>query len=123
MEHIKVIELPHKSAQGAVYTLLHKVNEIVAWVNDHDERLKPVQGLETLPGGWISVEDRLPEVPLEYDCMEVLVYCKCPVRERMVIQLEFFWRDSTIYDEGCIPGFDIPGITHWMPLPSPPEAE
>ena len=114
MEHIRVIELPHKSAQGAVYTLLEKVNEIVAWINGHEQCLAPC--------GWISVKDRLPEVPLEYDCMEVLVYCKCPVRERMVIQLEFFWRDSTIYDEGCIPGFDIPGITHWMPLPSPPEA-
>jgi len=89
---------------------------------EYDCVVKKADMLKLLGMEWISVKDRLPEVPMEYDCMEVLVYCKCPVRERMVIQLEFFWRDSTIYDEGCIPGFDIPGITHWMPLPEPPEA-
>ena len=117
VKHIGVIEMPHSSSQGAVYTLLEKVNEIVAWINDHEQRLAPVQGLETLPGGWISVKDRLPE-----EGTHVLVYGKPKIGEVPYIVDQIYEGDWMLWgvwnnvSRGYI-------VSHWMPLPAPPEAE
>lgn len=87
----------------------------------HDERLKPVCGIETLPGGWISVKDRLPEVPEGADAVQVLIYYECPVTHKKGIETDYFWRDSIVLNGEDASGFEYVGITHWMPLPAPPE--
>ena len=60
---------------------------------------------------WISVEDRLPKI----DSKDVLFYdpgfgvkigCYCGLRYD-----EHEWRDNSSYTN----------VTHWMPLPEPPE--
>lgn len=137
MEHIKVIELPHKSAQGATYTLLKKVNEVVTWINEHDATISISPTGEALAScctdaiapaltmnapAWISVKDRLPEVEDGADAVKVLVYYNCAISHAMEIGATYFWKDSLSLSENGLPGgFELLGVTHWMPLPEPPK--
>lgn len=59
---------------------------------------------------WISVKDEMPNVD-----QRVLVYQKDGVHGGHPIDIEYllsdgFWRDQGFWS----------GITHWMPLPKPP---
>ena len=60
---------------------------------------------------WISVEDRLPEGDLP---IHVLISAKRAGMERYVTSLSYL---------PAYGGFDhhYDRVTHWMPLPSPPE--
>lgn len=72
---------------------------------------------------WISVKDRLPELPDRKWCRRVVICCDVNghvspmywargiVRGELVERWEYIW--YRVYDVG--------GITHWMPLPEPPE--
>ena len=58
---------------------------------------------------WISVKDRLPE-PGEY----ILVYC--PTRKYAPVWLGWYWEDFFYLFEQ-----DDDDVTHWMPMPKPPQ--
>jgi len=62
---------------------------------------------------WISVEDRLP-TPYE----NVLVYAKNGVYGGNPIDIEFIFPEGNWNDQGI-----FCTITHWMPLPKPPEGQ
>lgn len=90
-------------------------------------------------GGWISVEDRLPETDDLSGCScDVLLYV--PEREGVrqhgvyIGKIRFtkgdpsgrsnFWGIPTKDSEWAIHGwsyFEHPVVTHWMPLPDAPE--
>jgi hypothetical protein len=70
---------------------------------------------------WISVKDRLPEVEDGSDAVKVLVYYNCAVSHTMEIGATYFWKDSLLLSENGLPyGFELLGVTHWMPLPDAP---
>jgi hypothetical protein len=56
---------------------------------------------------WISVKDRLPN-----EDENVLTYSSNPFYETFYIN-RLIGKDEWLYD----------GVTHWMPLPEPPESE
>lgn len=58
---------------------------------------------------WISVEDRLPEPPTQ-----CLVYSSKACRPRGM-------ETATYTEWGWMTAAYFPEITHWMPLPTPPE--
>ncbi len=60
---------------------------------------------------WISVKDRLPENEGRY-----LVACGWPGRQHL--RVEICYLDSTL-KRMLWTGID--NVTHWMPLPPPPE--
>lgn len=71
-------------------------------------------------GGWISVKDRLPE-----ESKNVLVYCKGGYMSS--VSFSHMWKafnhfdsqgDPTEGDNHC-----FLDVTHWMPMPEPPEEE
>ena len=70
--------------------------------------------------GWISVEERLPETEGDY-----LVWNK----EKKKIEIRFFYRLPPHYPVESHPEIreyfgnfaDYKRITHWMPLPEPPQ--
>lgn len=63
---------------------------------------------------WISVEDRLPE-----GHVQVLMWsAKWNIAEAGSYYNKSFWVHSEIGD-----GYIADDITHWMPLPAPPEKE
>ena len=70
---------------------------------------------------WISVKDRPPEMPPDktaegYAQMQVLVWCD---KGR---QCAWFQVDTkTFYDQPGLFGTEVDGVTHWMPMPEPPE--
>ena len=81
-------------------------------------------------GEWTSVEDRLPDIENEnirqYNrCYSesIRVLCACKQKSGKVMVKEGYCR---IYDDNDIywriPG-SIDSVTHWMPLPEPPEKE
>jgi hypothetical protein len=120
MEHIKVIELPHKSAQGATYTLLEKVNEVVTWINEHGalascctDAIAPA--LTVNAPAWISVKDRLPE-----EGTHVLVCGRPKIGEVPYIVDKIYKGDWMLW--GVWNNTSRYIVTHWMPLPAPPEA-
>lgn len=76
----------------------------------------------TLPNEWVSVEERLPELPEKDWCSKMVISCdknghvapmiweRAQVRGKMIERWKYHW--DRIYDGA--------GITHWMPLPAPP---
>lgn len=77
------------------------------------EVLRMIDEQETIlvkPPKWISVKDRLPEKGTD-----VIANSKiCGVTPA------FYDNDGTYYD---LNGDGVRGVTHWMPLPEPPEVE
>lgn len=83
--------------------------ETADWYNnaDRDEVIEPLVLRSPTIGGWISVEDRLPDKqPCEY-----LVVNGNNVET--AICLDNMW----------ITPRRVTKITHWMPLPTPPEVK
>ena len=70
-----------------------------------------------MDNGWISVEERLPDGPLD-----VQVYCS-DTNEQFVA---FHLGRGRFQFGSCAAEFDriqlicTPPLTHWMPLPAPP---
>ena len=67
------------------------------------------------PVGWIPVTERLPEAG-----ERVLCYCRANIYEVMKMRTDGDWvHNDKVYDSAYMSGF----VTHWMPLPRPPEEE
>ena len=76
---------------------------------------------------WIDVNDKLPEletIPAKIDSRQkpksIRVLCACKQRSGKVLVKEGFyelWGDRPVWR---IPG-SIDVVTHWMPLPEPPD--
>lgn len=88
-----------------IFGLIRKVNEIIDHLNKKES-----------PGpGWISVKDRLPN-PGEF----VLIYtahdpdCSEFTQFEVASHNKYGWVAQGDYNP-------IPEVTHWMPLPEPPE--
>lgn len=69
-------------------------------------RLLSIPAADVAPVGWISVKDRLPEPETE-----VLVVC---------VRNGYRFICPVIYETGTTLTVDC-AVTHWMPLPEPPE--
>ena len=80
-----------------------EVHELLAEIETRDKR---VAELEAEQARWVMVSERLPEL---YD--KVLVYCEHGYTTEVTI---------LNYEAGLFP-FD--NVTHWMPLPKPPEVQ
>ena len=108
---------------------------LIKWINEsrcadcpdkQDERCAACQwddaimSIETAPtiGGWISVKDRLPEEkmnPYTQDYQEVI--CSLSTRFGSDVRVYKFGRGHFWHGPADIGKY----ITHWMPLPEPPE--
>jgi hypothetical protein len=88
---------------GKQFTLRDKLDEIT------DEKIALLTAIDALEQdiGWISVKDRMPE-----EGVDVLVYLN-----RKDADVDFVDKSGNFfyYDEGK--------VTHWRPLPEPPESE
>ena len=79
-----------------------------------DQVLHDIQAMPTLtpPNDWVSVEERLPE-----NHAQVLMWsAKWKIAEAGSYYNQHFWVYSEIGD-----AYIADDITHWMPLPEPPE--
>ena len=99
---------------------------------DMDKVRKAVQNMPTLtpPNEWVSVEERLPKYNIREDgeliSSKILCYCETDKTVHLVVSQKFYTgRKGEIvhpvfryYDEG---GDEIENVSHWMPLPAPPD--
>lgn len=72
--------------------------------------------------GWVSVEERLPELQGKDRCSKMVIACdknghvapmiweRAQIRGKKIERWKYYW--DRIYDGA--------GITHWRPLPAPP---
>lgn len=105
---------------------LASVRETLLIAVDEQPTVEPERGA----GGWISVKDRLPDAagvylvsgkristaPYIYTAHFATDLCQNPYLEWEGVRHEpGFWNGDG--DEDWIE----PGVTHWMPLPEPPE--
>lgn len=85
------------------------------FLNGVESVLEWAQTLPTLtpPNEWISVKERLPE-----GHMQVLMWsARWKIAEAGSYWNKHFWVYSEIGD-----GYIAENITHWMPLPAPPDS-
>lgn len=94
-----------------------KLGQVHPWIKQTAQKLLP--SIRTLPAqgsgdGWVSVEDRLPEVG-----KDVLV---CTTGGVMLLPHHTIKNSTTGEIHWLAYGepYDVKGITHWMPLPEPP---
>lgn len=99
------------------------VKAILEWEDAHPNKAVPYKPTLTPPNEWVSVEERLPDKHDEY------IVCACdegePIDERIwgntvVVFADYYDGTFTWYEGNR--EYDISDIvTHWMPLPAPPE--
>ena len=82
------------------------------------------------PNEWVSVEERLPKYNIREDgeliSSKILCYCETDKTVHLVVSQKFYTgRKGEIvhpvfryYDEW---GDEIENVSHWMPLPTPPD--
>lgn len=107
--------------------------ETAEWYNnaDRDEVAEPLILSSQTIGGWISVKDRLPERK-EYlhesnvirgSSEYVLVYISATFPyKRMFVTIGRYSYDE-MYPRWIVRSSHDGDVTHWMPLPEPPEEE
>lgn len=71
---------------------------------------------------WISVEDQLPEVSHDYEYSDIVMVCD---DSQIGLARRFDYNKEGSWSECYYIGTDVNynRITHWMPLPEPPEEE
>lgn len=86
---------------------------------DNAQKDECIRELEQLVPRWISVEERLPETQ-----WSVIIALK---RDgggiRIAIGSRAHWTPHRYYIDGGTCAIDADRVTHWMPLPAPPEDE
>ena len=78
---------------------------------DREKLIGPSQGEDMK---WINVKDRLPEE------QEEIVFVRCGYLAFGYLHFDQ-WFDLTMRDRDGHPHEYYSGVTHWMPLPAPPE--
>ena len=96
---------------------LAKTNPMADVLEQRIEAIDTAQAALREQPRWISVEERLPEIEMHGTSRVVLAWE--PDHGRCF---------AMVYDNGqgkrwFSGGVEIPNITHWMPLPEPPEVE
>ena len=73
--------------------------------------------------GWISVKDRLPEKVMAndnlFDLAQEFIVCSNQGVHSGIWQ-NGEWSETILYNSDYWPWYDLE-VTHWMPLPDPPE--
>ena len=70
---------------------------------------------------WISVKERLPEIPDGHFISEEVLWISCygeikvSFLEKLRSELRIDWGEAGLYK--------LDQVTHWMPLPEPPKEE
>ena len=100
----------------------------IAALREQTNTVQRVANTDNVLGGWISVKDRLPEREGQYMVCETWSYGN-------VISLAYYTPKYDGFEEhlngraiwykcGSEWGdYEVFGVTHWMPLPEPPEVD
>ena len=73
------------------------------------------------PAKWISVKERLPEIPDGHLISKEVLWISCygeievSFLEKLRSELRIDWGEAGLYK--------LDQVTHWMPLPEPPKKE
>lgn len=104
-------------ARGANWMRQHIIDSTLAAAPHDTPALNSVQSVVTVPGKWIPVSERMPEVGVKVLCFPVEDE---PIHATFNGQLwlqDVSWSGSDEPIDNVIPT----SVTHWMPLPSAPQ--
>lgn len=136
-EREKCKECPYydKCMMADAHTDLHSdaLEYIQQLENQIGELTEKVEQLEAAIPKWINVEDRLPEVPKNYNWIEVLCLWKIPEINYVSYRVMRYYgeHNALSFPTGwSLHGDPLDRVTdwsnamsHWMPLPEPPKEE
>lgn len=77
------------------------------------------ENCDVLPMQWISVKDRLPEEPLSGIYSDTVL--ACDVEDGYPFLAVYVPKYNSWHEHDEAPEGKISVITHWMPLPNPPQ--
>ncbi|HBR2664923.1 DUF551 domain-containing protein [Klebsiella pneumoniae] len=104
-------------ARGANWMRQHIIDSTLAAAPHDTPALNSVQSVVTVPGKWIPVSERMPEVGVKVLCFPVKDE---PIHATFNGQLwlqDVSWSGSDEPIDNVIPAT----VTHWMPLPAGPQ--
>ena len=104
-------------ARGANWMRQHIIDSTLAAAPHDTPALNSVQSVVTVPGKWIPVSERMPEVGVKVLCFPVEDE---PIHATFNGQLwlqDVSWSGSDEPIDNVIPT----SVTHWMPLPATPQ--
>jgi hypothetical protein len=85
--------------------------EFIVWCMCKDDFLT---GYQAAAPQWISVKERLPE-------MNEWVLVDGPIIVRLIEPPSSNWKGAYAWETDHESFYDFKDVTHWMPLPKPPE--
>ena len=106
------------------------VKAVLEWEDAHPNEAIPYQPTLTPPNEWVSVDERLPKYNIREDgelvSSKILCYCETDKTVHLAVSQKFYiGRMGEIvhpifryYDEW---GYEVENVSHWMPLPAPPD--
>lgn len=104
-------------ARGANWMRQHIIDSTLAAAPHDTPALNPVQSVVTVPGKWIPVSERMPEVGVKVLCFPAEDEPIHAVFNGQLWLQDVSWSGSEEPIDNVIPVT----VTHWMPLPAGPQ--
>ncbi len=104
-------------ARGANWMRQHIIDSTLAAAQHDTPALNSVQSVVTVPGKWIPVSERMPEVGVKVLCFPAKDEPIHAVFNGQLWLQDVSWSGSDEPIDNVIPT----SVTHWMPLPAAPQ--
>ncbi|MCC5010830.1 DUF551 domain-containing protein [Klebsiella pneumoniae] len=112
-------------ARGANWMRQHIIDSTLAAAQHDTPALNSVQSVVTVPGKWIPVSERMPEMGEKQRYVLAADfknnYCPNIPNTQVGVYADWFDDGNPTWDDGDGEDLHLKEVTHWMPLPAGPQ--